>query len=130
MLFVYTRKGSLPQYHRKQVNMEQNTHQMYTLCSCLSNASNNRHSTCQAATYYTIILEWTTSLDTSFRTLFVCRGPGAGDCVQRDLSPTFLRRRHHVRRWLSYSHWQAYIHYAFIRQMASFLVSDSLTLGV
>ena len=41
-----------------------------------------------------IILEWTTSLDTSSRTLFVCRGPGTGDCVQRDLSPTFLRRRH------------------------------------
>ena len=35
-----------------------------------------------------IILEWTTSLDTSSSTLFVCRGPGTGDCVQRDLSPT------------------------------------------
>ena len=34
------------------------------------------------------ILEWTTSLDTSSSTLFVCRGPGTGDCVQRDLSPT------------------------------------------
>ena len=35
--------------------------------------------------YCHIILEWTTSLDTSSSTLFVCRG---GDCVQRDLSPT------------------------------------------
>ena len=35
-----------------------------------------------------LILEWTTSLDTSSSTLFVCRGPGTGDCVQRDLSPT------------------------------------------
>ena len=34
-----------------------------------------------------IILEWTTSLDTSSSTLFVCR-PGTGDCIQRDLSPT------------------------------------------
>ena len=32
------------------------------------------------------ILEWTTSLDTSSSTLFVCRG--GGDCVQWDLSPT------------------------------------------
>ena len=44
--------------------------------------------------YELIILEWTTSLDTSSSTLFVCRG---GDCVQRyqfwerDLSPTFKR---------------------------------------
>ena len=36
----------------------------------------------------TILLEWTTSLDTSSSTLVVCRGPGTGDCVQRDLSPT------------------------------------------
>ena len=36
--------------------------------------------------YNFIIPEWTTSLDTSSSTLFVCRG--GEDCVQRDLSPT------------------------------------------
>ena len=35
---------------------------------------------------HSFILEWTTSLDTSSSTLFVCRG--REDCVQRDLSPT------------------------------------------
>ena len=28
---------------------------------------------------YKVILEWTTSLDTSSSTLFVCRGPGTGE---------------------------------------------------
>ena len=75
-----------------------------------------------------ILLEWTTSLDTSSRTLFVCRGSGTvSSGIYR---PPFCAVGTNVRRWLSYSHWQAYIHYAFIRQMASFLVSDSLTLGV
>ena len=78
-----------------------------------------------------IILEWTTSLDTSSRTLFVCRGRrGPGTVSSGIYRPPFCAVGTNVRRWLSYSHWQAYIHYAFIRQMASFLVSDSLTLGV
>ena len=56
------------------------------------------------------------------------RGPGTvSSGIYR---PPFCAVGTNVRRWLSYSHWKAYIHYAFIRQMASFLVSDSLTLGV
>ena len=77
--------------------------------------------------YSYIILEWTTSLDTSSRTLYVCRGGTVSSGIYR---PPFCAVGTNVRRWLSYSHWQAYIHYAFIRQMASFLVSGSLTLGV
>ena len=43
----------------------------------------------------TFILEWTTSLDTSSSTLFVCR-PGTGDCIQRDFI-AHLRLYRHIR---------------------------------
>ena len=49
-----------------------------------------------------IVLEWTTSLDTSSRTLFVCRGGTVSSGIYR---PPFCAVGTNVRRWLSYSHW-------------------------
>ena len=76
--------------------------------------------------YWNGQLVWTPAL--GHYLCVVHRGPGTvSSGIYR---PPFCAVGTNVRRWLSYSHWQAYIHYAFIRQMASFLVSDSLTLGV
>ena len=81
---------------------------------------------CRTNYYWNGQLVWTPALGH-----YLCvarRGPGTvSSGIYR---PPFCAVGTNVRRWLSYSHWQAYIHYAFIRQMASFLVSDSLTLGV
>ena len=76
--------------------------------------------------YWNGQLVWTPALG-----LYLCVGDrGAGTVSSGIYRPPFCAVGTNVRRWLSYSHWQAYIHCAFIRQMASFLVSDSLTLGV
>ena len=76
--------------------------------------------------YWNGQLVWTPALG-----LYLCVGDrGSGTVSSGIYRPPFCAVGTNVRRWLSYSHWQAYIHYAFIRQMASFLVSDSLTLGV
>ena len=76
--------------------------------------------------YWNGQLVWTPALGH-----YLCVGDrGPGTVSSGIYRPPFCAVGTNVRRWLSYSHWQAYIHYALIRQMASFLVSDSLTLGV
>ena len=67
--------------------------------------------------YWNGQLVWTPALG-----LYLCVGDrGPGTVSSGIYRPPFCAVGTNVRRWLSYSHWQAYIHYAFIRQMASFL---------
>ena len=68
--------------------------------------------------YWNGQLVWTPALGH-----YLCVGDrGPGTVSSGIYRPPFCAVGTNVRRWLSYSHWQAYIHYAFIRQMASFLV--------
>ena len=69
---------------KRQLNIRQPEASLYRLAAHMKSITNS------TALYWNGQLVWTPALG-----LYLCVGAsGTGDCVQRDLSPTFLRRRH------------------------------------